>query len=153
MKKLLIIFSAAIISSGCEKKKDDPVVPSLEVVTNNLVGTYKITAATVTQAGVNVDVLNNPSYYDPCKKDDIYTLTATTTTTGAYNVNDATTVCSPTTSYNGTYSVNTTAKTITLNTTSPTTADVVTITSTYFIISQANYMGSGATLKVTYTKQ
>ena len=151
MKKLLFVFATALVLISCDKKEDDPVVPSLEVVTNNLVGTYKITAATATNGGITVDALN--AYFPTCQRDDVYTLTATTSTTGGYSVNDASTTCSPSTTTTGTYSVNTAAKTITINTSTATTADVVTITSTYFIISQANYMGSGATLKVTYTKQ
>lgn len=151
MKKLLFIFATAFVFIGCEKKDDDPVVPSLEVTTNNMVGVYKITAVTANQAGFSVDVFN--SYFDPCEKDDTYTLTATTSTTGGYNVTDAGTTCTPPTTMSGTYSVNTAAKTLTINTSTAQTADVVSLTATTMVLSQANFQGSGVTVKITYTKQ
>lgn len=150
MKNLLVIFATAFVFIGCDKKDPDPVTPSLEVVTNNMVGTYKITAATATQAGFSVDFFNNDTYFAPCKRDDTYTLTATTSTTGAYNVTDAGVTCSPTTTAAGTYSVNTAAKTITIN---GQTADVVSLTATALVISQSNFQGTTATVKITYTRQ
>lgn len=153
MKKIIAIFATAIIFIGCDKKDDDPVVPSLEVVTNNMVGTYKITAATATQAGITVDVFNNNSFFPACQRDDTYTLTATTSTSGGYNVTDAGVACSPTTTTTGTYSVNTAAKTITINTSTAQTADVVSLTATTMVLSQSNFQGSGTTVKITYTKQ
>jgi hypothetical protein len=152
MKKLLSIFAIAFVFIGCDKKDDDPVVPSLEVVTNNMVGTYKITAATATQAGLTIDFYNTSSF-PACQKDDIYTLTATTSTTGGYSISDGTVTCSPTTNTTGTYSVNTAAKTITINTSTSQTADVVSLTATTMVLSQPNFNGSSATVKVTYTKQ
>lgn len=153
MKKILFLFATAFVFIGCDTKDDDPIVPSLEVVTNNMVGTYKITAATATQSGITVDFFNNPSFFPACQKDDTYTLTATTSTTGAYTIADGTVACSPTTNTTGTYSVNTAAKTITINTSTSQTADVVSLTATTMVLSQPNFNGSSATVKVTYTKQ
>ena len=148
MKKFLFVCITAFAFMSCDKKEDDPVVPSLEVTTNNLVGTYKITAATATQAGITVNVLT--TYWEECKRDDTYTLTATTSTTGAYNVTDAGMPCTTSSTATGTYSVNTAAKTITIN---GQTADVVSLTTTTLVISQSNFQGSNATVKITYTKQ
>jgi len=152
MKKLLFIFTSVLIFISCNKKKDDPVVPSLEVVTNNMVGTYKITAATATQSGLTFDFFNSSSF-PACQKDDVYTLTATTSTTGGYSVADAGVACSPTSNTTGTYSVNTAAKTITINTSTSQTAEVVSLTATTMVLSQPNFNGTSATVKVTYTKQ
>jgi hypothetical protein len=150
MRKLLILALAFVAITGCKKNDDTPTEVSLEVTANNVAGTYKITAATASVAGITQDIFNNNSFFDACDKDDTYTLTAATSTSGAYNVTDAGVQCAPSNTATGTYSLNTAAKTITIN---GQTGNITTLTATKLVVSQPNFMGSSFTVTVTYTRQ
>ncbi len=149
MKKILTLALAFIAITSC-KKDNDPAQASLEVTANNVAGTYKITAATASVGTASQDIFNNNSFFDACDRDDTYTLTAVTSTSGAYNVTDAGVQCSPNNTATGTYSLNTAAKTITIN---GQTGNITTLTATTLVVSQSNFMNSGFTVTVTYTRQ
>jgi len=145
MKQFLILVLALSAFTSC-KKDNDTSETSLEVTGNNVAGTYKITAATASIGGANSDVFNNPSGFVECDRDDNCTLTAA----GGYTVTDAGVQCSPNNNATGTYSVNTAAKTITIN---GQTGNITTLTATKLVVSQPNFMSSGFTVTVTYTRQ
>lgn len=89
-EKTIISAAAAfvLIFSSC-KKEDNKNCSTLD--TNGLIGTYRITAATVTTGSSTADVLNDPQYFSPCSRDDVYVLGAN----GVLTINDAGVVCSP----------------------------------------------------------
>ena len=106
MKKILLSLSVAALfaTTSCKKDKEttnQSVTPTKE----NLVGTWKITAATVSSGGQNVNVFNNSNesinFFEPCERDDRYQLNADLT----YAYIDAGTQCDPEGSYEGTWNL------------------------------------------------
>jgi len=97
MKKVFLAFSAlTLVLVSCKKDdKDEAVTPTKE----NLTGSYKMTAATISQSGSTVDAYNQ--LMEACDRDDIYKLNAD----NSYVVQDAGTVCSPSNDDTGTWSL------------------------------------------------
>ena len=96
MKKAIFALSVlTLVFASCKKdNKDEPVTPTKE----NLTGSYRLTAFTVTFSGSTVDLFN---MMDACQKDDIYKLNAD----NSYVVDDAGIVCSPSNEYTGDWSL------------------------------------------------
>jgi hypothetical protein len=96
MKKAIFALSVlTLVFASCKKdNKDEPVTPTKE----NLTGSYRLTAFTVTSGGSTLNLFN---MMDACQKDDIYKLNAD----NSYVVDDAGIVCSPSNEYTGDWSL------------------------------------------------
>lgn len=83
MKKSMLYLSIAFFTflAGC--KKDDK---NCDLNAGNIVGDYVLTS--VKENGV--EVFNDPSYFEPCERDDIYTVLSD----GSYTITDGPLVCS-----------------------------------------------------------
>lgn len=98
MKNVLFFLSMVMLVVSCKKEEEDnSITPTKE----NLVGTYKITAATLAAGGSVVDVYNNEAYVKACQRDDIYKLNAD----NSLIVIDTGLVCSPTNDLVSTWSL------------------------------------------------
>jgi len=98
LKNILFILVLAFLFFSCKKEeKDASITPTHE----NLVGTYKITAATLAAGGSMIDVYNNEAYVKACQRDDIYQLNAD----NSLIVIDTGLVCSPTNDLVSTWSL------------------------------------------------
>ncbi len=146
MRKLLLLTLTIITFISCKKSSTTDTAFTIDVTAANIAGIYKITDATATSGGVTLNVYNNPSFFPPCNKDDVYTFNAG----GTYTIADAGTTCSPTSNFSGTYVLNSSAKTLTLN---GQLANIIGLTATTIILAQPNFMGSSATVTATYTRQ
>jgi hypothetical protein len=93
MKKTILALSLmSLVFVSCKKDdKDEPVTPTKE----NLTGSYKMTAFTVSNTSGSLDFFN--SVMEACDRDDVYKLNADM----SYGVEDAGTVCSPDNNYTG----------------------------------------------------
>ena len=107
MKKILLSFSvvALLATTSCKKDNDNNNNQSVTPTKENLVGTWKVTAATVSSGGQNVNVFNNSNemmnFFEPCERDDQYQLKSDLT----YAYVDAGTQCDPEGSYDGTWNL------------------------------------------------
>jgi hypothetical protein len=99
MKKTILALSMlSLVFVSCSKDdKDEPVTPTKE----NLTGSYKMTALSMSSSQGSIDLFNNDMFTPACMRDDIYKLNADLT----YNVQDAGTQCSPATTDSGTWSL------------------------------------------------
>lgn len=94
MKKVMLGFSVVALLATASCKKDNnntQVTPTKE----NLVGTYKMTAATMNNINVFNNSIESLNMFEACDRDDLYKLNADLT----YEVIDAGTVCDPDNSY------------------------------------------------------
>jgi len=141
MKKTILALSMlSLVFVSCKKDdKDEPVTPTKE----NLTGTYKMTAFTISSGGQSMDAFNN--LMEPCDRDDIYKLNADLT----YNIVDAGTVCSPDNNDVSTWSLS--GSTLTLD------GDPGTIKSwngkTLVVEATDNSSGTAVTYSSTFVKQ
>lgn len=145
MKKTLIIVAFFSFLFSCKKTSTNDAVAetSLDITVANLVGNYKMTAATVTSNGLTIDAFNTGNYIDACVKDDIISYTAS----GGFTVQDLGTKCSPTSAVTaGSYTL--VSSTLTLNGTDI--YSVQKITSQKIVLSQS-FLGS--VIVFTYTRQ
>lgn len=140
MKKGLIALSAIVLLMSSCKKDDDNnnVTPT----TSNLVGTYRMTAAT--EDGVNVFDNSDASqnYFEACERDDQFKLNADGSTTTV----DAGTQCNPTSADTGTWSL-TNSNTLVLD------GMPLTIESFNGTTLRLTQSILGSTYKATYVKQ
>ena len=102
MKKALLALSLlGLVFTSCKKDNDEP--KQITATKANLVGTYVMIAATVSDGTTTTNVFNNSdenlNWFDPCTRDDQYKLNADL----SYNVIDAGTVCSPSNNSSGTW--------------------------------------------------
>lgn len=100
MKKTFFLFIVSAISfSSC--KKDSVANSNCTPSDASIPGNYKLTAVKykASAAATEADWFNDPSYYAPCDKDDIYTLSSNHTA----QITDAGIVCSPSNSYSTTW--------------------------------------------------
>jgi hypothetical protein len=137
MKKTILALSVfSLLFASCKKdNKNEPVTPTKE----NLTGTYKLSAFSMTSNGTTTDLI---MFMDACDKDDLYKLN----TDYSYNVQDAGVVCSPSNDYSGSWSlVNST--TINID------GDVGTIKSWNGKTLVVEGTDSGVTYSITYVKQ
>ena len=136
MKNIITILLVSVTLICCSKKSG---VSAPAITKENLVGSYKLAATTVTYNGVKVDVL---ALY-PCRADDIYTLNANDT----YTVSDGATTCTPSSNDSGTWSLS--GKIITLGTTqfTITSFDGTTIQATSSFTYQGQTLPSSSTFK------
>jgi hypothetical protein len=106
MKKTILALSMlSLVFVSCKKDdKDEQVTPTKE----NLLGSYKMTAATMSSSGGSIDMFNNDMFMEACDRDDIYKLNADLT----YNLQDAGTVCSPSNDDTGTWAISGTTFTL-----------------------------------------
>lgn len=145
MKKSLIIVVLFGFLFSCKKTgtEDTVVDTNLDITVANLVGTYKMSGATVTNNGVTTDAFNTGNYIDACIKDDIISYTAS----GGYSIQDLGTKCNPTSAVTaGSYTL--VSSTLTLNGTDI--YSVQKITSQKIVLSQSFL---GAVIVFTYTRQ
>ena len=99
MKKLLLItLVATVVFSSCKKSSNS----SCTLSASSIVGTYKITSVMLSTQGESFEVFNDDTYFEPCERDDIYTLNAN----GTYTISDGVNTCNPTGNYSGTWSLN-----------------------------------------------
>lgn len=97
-KTILALLVFTLVFASCKKdNKNEAVTPTKE----NLTGTYKMTAGTMTSGGATVDVFNNDTYTPACQRDDLYKLNAD----NSYVIQDAGVVCSPSDDDSGTWSL------------------------------------------------
>ena len=99
MKKSLLAFSAiALLFTACKKDKDEPapVTPTVQ----NLAGSYKLVDVKV-KSGSAAEASIYDQLWEPCQKDDIYTLKADMT----YQIQDAGTACDPAGNYSDTWAL------------------------------------------------
>ena len=141
MKKTILALSMlAVVFTSCKKDNDDdPVTPTKE----NLTGSYKITAATLSSGGTSVDIFNDNNFFEACDRDDIYKLNADLT----YDIQDAGQVCSPDNNYTGGSWALVGTSSINID------GDVYTIKSWNGKTLVAEMSDSGITATVTYVKQ
>lgn len=140
MKKAILALSMLVVLASCKKdKNDDPITPTKE----NLTGTYKITAATITSGGSTVDVFNNDVFFEACDRDDVYKLNADL----SYDIQDAGVVCSPDNNYTGGTWALVNATSIDID------GDVYTIKSWNGKTLVGEFTDTGITGTVTYVKQ
>jgi hypothetical protein len=151
MKKILFIALIAASFASC-KKSSSSTTANLDITVTNVVGNYKMTAATVS----GVDVFS--AGVTACKKDDIYALT-NVGASGTYNysITEGATSCTPpTAAVNSTYTLDNTAKTLTFNGlgATPAVLNGVVVTSTTIVGASSNFPGfAGVTVTMTFTKQ
>ena len=144
MKKLLFGAMALVlfVGAGCKKDKDDA---TCDLSSASIVGSYKLTAATM-QSGTSspeVSVLN--TFYQPCEIDDVYTLNANNT----FAYMDQGTVCDPSGSYTGTWSLS--GNNLFVIDSGDTTAlPISSFSCNNFVVST---IVTGVTLRETYTRQ
>lgn len=140
MKKAILALSMLVVFASCKKdKNDDPVTPTKE----NLTGSYKITAATLTAGGQTADIFNDNTFFEACDRDDVYKLNADL----SYDIVDAGVVCNPDNNYTGgSWSLVSTTQ-IDID------GDVYTIKSWNGKTLVAEFSDSGFTGTVTYVKQ
>lgn len=142
MRKILLCVSAAVmLLTACNKDEDEEPANVTPTVAN-LSGSYKITASTAN--GVNVFDNSNAAmnFYEPCMRDDVYTLVSN----GTYTLTDAGTQCNPPTTDTGTWAL---TNTTTLNIDG---ADwtINSFNGTKLVVSMTF---QGATFQETYVKQ
>lgn len=99
MKWALIATALVSIFFSCKKEKSSTSECSISMT--GISGSYKLTALQY-KPDANSAPLDYFSYMDDCEKDDIITLNSN----GAYNYNDAGTVCTPQEDLNGTWVLN-----------------------------------------------
>jgi hypothetical protein len=139
MKKTILALSVlTLVLASCKKdNKNEPTTPTKE----NLTGTYKLTAFTMTYNGISMDYFNTSM--EACDKDDLYHLNAD----NSYALEDAGTVCSPSNSYTGgTWSLQN-------NTTINLDGQIATIKSWNGKTLVVEGNDSGTTISQTYVKQ
>jgi len=95
IKLTTLLFTGMLAVISCKKNQD---APSSAITVNNLSGTYKLTAATITLNGETNDVL---STMEPCKVDNLQQLNKNLT----YKVIDAGQQCDPHEDETGTWSL------------------------------------------------
>ena len=137
--RLLMIFSAVLILSGCKKDSN------CEKTTAAIAGSYKITAAKykANASTPEVDWLilgSTPA----CQKDDITTLNAN----GTYSTTDAGVVCDPVNTDSGNWSVSGNAITI-----DGQTSNIESFNCSALVISSTGNFTSDDKLTITLTKQ
>lgn len=108
MKK--IIFSALVLviaATSCKKDKDEECTLSAA----SIQGTYKLSSVKYkASASVpEIEVLTNDLFFEPCERDDTYTLGSG----NVFSYNDAGTSCTPSGSYSGTWGL--TGSSLTIN--------------------------------------
>lgn len=138
---MILAFSVlTLVFASCKKDKtDEPVTPTKE----NLTGTYKMTAATMTSGGTSADIFNNDIFFEACDRDDIYKLNAD----NSYARQDAGVVCSTSNDYTGgTWSLEN-STTLNLD------GEISTIKSWNGKTLVAEIVLSGVTFSTTYVKQ
>ncbi|MFL5787010.1 MAG: DUF5004 domain-containing protein [Flavisolibacter sp.] len=145
MKKaiqVLLLFSCSITGIRCSKSAS--VSTSIQINTQNLSGTYKLTGITAKDnaTGIQIDLY---SQLKDCQKDDLEILNAN----GTYQYVDAGTQCSPPGDFTGSWSV--IGSKITLDTN---TGDIQKFDGkTLIVTSTETNNGSTYTVTQTYTKQ
>jgi len=92
MKKMILALTVfTVVFTSCKKdNKNEPVTPTKE----NLTGTYKLTAFTMTSGTSTLDLF---LMMDACDKDDSYKLNAD----NSYTIKDDGVVCAPSNDYTG----------------------------------------------------
>lgn len=140
MKKILFCAAAAALAfSSCKKSSGNE---ALAITKENLIGTYKMTAMTISINGIKQDGMSS---FDPCEKDDLYVLKAG----DAFDYTDAGTVCSPDGSYSGSWSLSSNVITV-----DGQAATITTLTSTKLETTQTvNVQGVNWVTTTTLTRQ
>ena len=102
MKKILLLSSLfALAFVGC-KKSSSSDNNSCTLSASSIVGSYKITSVIISTQGQNIEIFNNDAFYDPCERDDIYTVNAN----GTYAISEGATSCSPSGAETGNWTLN-----------------------------------------------
>ena len=138
MKNIIVILLASVTLASCSKKSS---VSAPAITKANLVGSYKLTATTVTYNGVQIDLL---ALY-PCRADDIYTLN----TDDTYTVSDGAISCTPSSNDSGNWSLSGSIITLGAQQFTITSFDGTTIQAT----SSFAYQGQTVPSKSTFKKQ
>ena len=100
MKKILSIAIVAIVAfTGCKKSSNDS--NSCALSASSIVGTYKITSVVLSTQGQTLEIFNNDAFYDPCQRDNIYTINGN----GTFSVTEGATSCNPPGDETGTWTL------------------------------------------------
>jgi hypothetical protein len=101
MKKISsIILIVGVVFTSCKKSSSNN--SSCTLSASSIVGTYKITSVKLSTQGQTLEIFNNDIFFEPCERDDIYTINAN----GTYTITEGSNVCSPTGNDSGTWTLN-----------------------------------------------
>lgn len=96
IKLTALLMMGIVMALSCKKNGDGPSSSGSEINVNNISGTYKLTAATITIDGKTTDVL---ATMEPCEKDNLQKLNTDLT----YKSIDAGVQCNPPSDETGTW--------------------------------------------------
>jgi hypothetical protein len=139
-KNLLLLSILTLVLVSCDKDDDDGDCATTVATVS---GTYKITAMKYKQTPSSAEV-DFFATLDNCEKDDLTILNAN----GTFSIQDAGTICSPTTSYSSTWSLS--GNTITID---GETGTIESFDCNLLNVSASGLFVAGDKMTVTYDKQ